>query len=153
MEKHEPPFRIIVPGKCFRFEATDNHHDIQFHQVEGLMVSEKITLANFKFIVQEVLDDLFKGQVDLSFRPSYFPFVTSGLEVFIRPKNKSHSQWLEVMGAGMVHPDLFKTVGYPPNLWQGFAFGLGVERITMIKYGIDDIRLFFNSDLRFLEQF
>ena len=163
MEKHQPPFRIIVPGKCFRFEATDAHHEFQFHQVEGLMVAENISLANFKFIIREVIEDIFKHQVELRFRPSYFPFVTPGLEVDIKLKSrqrrgspkaaKANNEWLEIMGAGMIHPQLFKNVGYEANRWQGFAFGLGVERIAMIKYGIDDIRLFFGSDIRFLEQF
>jgi len=167
MEKHQPPFRIIVPGKCFRFEATDAHHEFQFHQVEGLMVGENISLANFKFIIRDIIEDIFKHQVELRFRPSYFPFVTPGLEVDIKIKSrptrarlaqrswaaKANDEWLEIMGAGMVHPQLLKNVGYEANRWQGFAFGLGVERIAMIKYGIDDIRLFFNNDIRFLEQF
>jgi phenylalanyl-tRNA synthetase alpha chain len=153
MEKYQPPFRIIVPGKCFRFEATDAHHEFQFHQVEGLMVGENISLANFKFIIREVIEDIFKHQIELRFRPSYFPFVTPGIEVDIKAKSKKENKWLEIMGAGMVHPDLFKAVGYENNFWQGFAFGLGVERIAMIKYGIDDIRLFSSSDIRFLEQF
>lgn len=167
MEKHQPPFRIIVPGKCFRFEATDAHHEFQFHQVEGLMIGENISLANFKFIIRDIIEDIFKHQVELRFRPSYFPFVTPGLEVDIKIKSrptrarlaqrswaaKANDEWLEIMGAGMVHPQLLKNVGYEANRWQGFAFGLGVERIAMIKYGIDDIRLFFSSDVRFLEQF
>lgn len=153
MEKHQPPFRIIVPGKCFRFEATDTHHEFQFHQVEGLMVGGNISLANFKFIIREVIKDIFKHQVELRFRPSYFPFVTPGLEVDIRIKSRANNKWLEIMGAGMVHPQLFKNIGYEANQWQGFAFGLGIERIAMIKYGIDDIRLFFGSDVRFLGQF
>jgi len=159
MEKHQPPFRIIVPGKCFRFEATDAHHGFQFNQVEGLIVGENISLANFKFIIREVIEDIFKHQVELRFRPSYFPFVTPGLEVDIKLKQKTRNkkqntnEWLEIMGAGMVHPQLLKNVGYEANRWQGFAFGLGVERIAMIKYGIDDIRLFSSSDIRFLEQF
>jgi len=153
MEKHQPPLRIIVPGKCFRFEATDAHHEFQFHQVEGLMIGENISLANFKFIIREVIEDIFKHQVELRFRPSYFPFVTPGLEVDVKMKSKANNEWLEIMGAGMVHSQLFKNVGYETNHWQGFAFGLGVERIAMIKYGIDDIRLFFGSDIRFLEQF
>ena len=153
MEKHQPPFRIIIPGKCFRFEATDVHHEFQFHQVEGLMVGENISLANFKFIIRGVIEDIFKHQVELRFRPSYFPFVTPGLEVDIKIKSKSNDEWLEIMGAGMVHPQLFKNIGYEANQWQGFAFGLGVERIAMIKYGIVDIRLFFGSDIRFLGQF
>jgi len=159
METHQPPFRMIVPGKCFRYEATDASHEIQFHQIEGLMVGENISLSNFKAIIEEVVKDIFKQQVLVRFRPSYFPFVSPGVEVDIKLKQKVRSkkqdtnEWLEIMGAGMVHPDLFKRVGYATNHWQGFAFGLGVERIAMIKYHIDDIRLFFSSDIRFLEQF
>ena len=170
METHQPPFRIIVPGRCFRYEATDTTHEIQFHQVEGLMVGKNISLANFKAVIEEVVKDIFKQKVLIRFRPSYFPFVAPGVEVDIkikskvkspargeprqrRQKSKKESEWLEIMGAGMVHPDLFKRAGYKNNCWQGFAFGLGVERIAMIKYGIDDIRLFFGSDIRFLEQF
>jgi len=159
METNQPPFRIIVPGKCFRYEATDASHEIQFHQIEGLMVGENISLSNFKAIIEEVVKDIFKHKVLVRFRPSYFPFVSPGVEVDIKLKQKGRSkiqdanEWLEIMGAGMVHPDLFKRVGYVTNRWQGFAFGLGVERIAMIKYHIDDIRLFFSSDIRFLEQF
>ena len=160
METNQPPFRIIVPGKCFRYEATDASHEIQFHQIEGLMVGENISLSNFKAIIEEVVKDIFKQKVLIRFRPSYFPFVAPGVEVDIKikPKTKNqrskiHNEWLEIMGAGMVHPDLFKRAGYVTNRWQGFAFGLGIERIAMIKYHIDDIRLFFSSDVRFLEQF
>jgi phenylalanyl-tRNA synthetase alpha chain len=175
METHQPPFRIIVPGRCFRYEATDPSHEIQFHQVEGLMVGKNISLANFKAVIEEVVKDIFKQKVLIRFRPSYFPFVAPGVEVDIKLNSKAcpersrriktqnsklnkrlkikENEWLEIMGAGMVHPDLFKRVGYKNNCWQGFAFGLGVERIAMIKYGIDDIRLFFGSDIRFLEQF
>ena len=159
METHQPPFRIIVPGKCFRYEATDASHEIQFHQIEGLMVGENISLSNFKAIIEEVIKDIFKQKVLVRFRPSYFPFVSPGVEVDIKLKQKTKNkkqdtnEWLEIMGAGMVHPDLFKRAGYANNRWQGFAFGLGVERIAMIKYHINDIRLFFSSDVRFLEQF
>jgi len=159
METHQPPFRIIVPGKCFRYEATDASHEIQFHQIEGLMVGENINLSNFKAIIEEVVKGIFKQKVLVRFRPSYFPFVSPGVEVDIKLKKETKKkiqdtkEWLEIMGAGMVHPDLFKRVGYEANRWQGFAFGLGVERIAMIKYHIDDIRLFFSSDIRFLEQF
>lgn len=157
METHQPPFRIIVPGKCFRYEATDASHEIQFHQIEGLMVGENISLSNFKAIIEEVVKDIFKQKILVRFRPSYFPFVSPGVEVDIKLKTKNKKQitneWLEIMGAGMVHPDLFKRAGYANNRWQGFAFGLGVERIAMIKYHIDDIRLFFSPDVRFLEQF
>ena len=159
METHQPPFRIIVPGKCFRYEATDASHEIQFHQIEGLMVGENISLSNFKAIIEEIVKDIFKQKVLVRFRSNYFPFVSPGVEVDIklkqevRNKKQETNEWLEIMGAGMVHPDLFKRVGYATNRWQGFAFGLGVERIAMIKYHIDDIRLFFSSDIRFLEQF
>jgi len=160
METNQPPFRIIVPGKCFRYEATDASHEIQFHQIEGLMVGENISLSNFKAIIEEVVKDIFKQKVLIRFRPSYFPFVAPGVEVDIKikpktknQKSKIHNEWLEIMGAGMVHPDLFKRAGYVTNRWQGFAFGLGIERIAMIKYHIDDIRLFFSPDVRFLEQF
>lgn len=159
METHQPPFRIIVPGKCFRYEATDASHEIQFHQIEGLMVGENISLSNFKAIIEEVIKDIFKQKVLIRFRPSYFPFVSPGVEVDIKLKPKTRNkkqntnEWLEIMGAGMVHPDLFKRAGYVNNRWQGFAFGLGVERIAMIKYHIKDIRLFFSPDVRFLEQF
>lgn len=152
METHEPPFRIIVPGRTFRHEATDFHHDIQFHQVEGLMVSSSVSFSNFKFIVEEFLKAIFKKEVEIRFRPSYFPFVTPGVEVDIKLKSKNNNKWIEIMGAGMVHPELFKTVGYKKKV-SGFAFGLGVERIAMIKYQINDIRLFTLSDVRFLKQF
>jgi len=166
MEEHRPPFRIIIPGKCFRHEATDASHEIQFFQIEGLMVGENIALANFKAIVSEVIKDIFKQRVSVRFRPSFFPFVSPGIEVDIKIKKNQKptpsgtkgskvkdEKWLEIMGAGMVHPELFRRVDYENNRWQGFAFGLGIERIAMIKYKINDIRLFFNPDIRFLEQF
>jgi len=158
METHQPPFRIIAPGRCFRYEATDVSHEIQFHQVEGLMVSEEVSLANFKFIIEEFLKTFFKKKIEIRFRNSYFPFVSPSLEVDIKIKDKKtksiyKDKWLEIMGAGMVHPELFEEVNYEKNRWQGFAFGLGVERLAMIKYNINDIRLFFSSDLRFLKQF
>jgi phenylalanyl-tRNA synthetase alpha chain len=156
MEKNQPPFRIIVPGRCFRYEATDASHEIQFYQIEGLMVGEDVNLSNFKAIISEIIKDIFKQKVSVRFRPSFFPFVSPGVEVDIKQEmqgGQSTDKWLEIMGAGMVHPDLFKRVGYENNRWQGFAFGLGIERVAMIKYKINDIRLFFNPDIRFLEQF
>lgn len=156
MEKNQPPFRIIVPGRCFRHEATDASHEIQFYQIEGLMVGENVNLSNLKAIISEVIKDIFKQKVSVRFRPSFFPFVAPGVEVDIKQETKgdqSIDKWLEIIGAGMVHPDLFKRVGYENNRWQGFAFGLGIERVAMIKYKINDIRLFFNPDIRFLEQF
>jgi len=149
METHEPPFQIIVPGRVFRFEAIDASHQINFHQVEGLMLGENISLANFKYIISEFFKKLFNGKVEMRFRPSYFPFVEPGLEVDIKLGGK----WLEVMGAGMVHHNVFDAVKYNPKFVKGFAFGLGLERLAMIKYNISDIRLFYENDLRFLKQF
>ncbi len=161
METHKPPFQIIVPGRVFRYEATDASHETNFHQVEGLMVGENVTLANFKFVIQEFFRKLFKKNLDIRLRPSYFPFVEPGLEVDIQCVKCGgkgcnvckESGWLEVMGAGMVHPRVFEAVHYNPRDLQGFAFGLGLERIAMIKYNIPDIRLFYSGDVRFIKQF
>lgn len=163
MEKHQPPLRIIVPGRCFRHEATDASHDVQFYQIEGLMVGQNISVVHFKGIVEEFLKKLFGPKVKTRLRPSYFPFTEPSFEVdimgsFDQPgpdaaERKKLGKWVEVMGAGMVHQNVFKAVGYPLRKWQGFAFGLGLERLAMLKYKIDDIRLFYSGDLRFLKQF
>ncbi len=151
MEKHNPPFQIIAPGRVFRYEATDASHEINFDQLEGLMVGKDVSLANFKFVVEQFFKKLFKGQnIEFRFRPSYFPFVEPGMEVDIKLKGE---KWLEVAGAGMVHRNVLKAVGYNPYEWQGFAFGFGINRLAMIKYKIPDIRLFYNGDLRFIKQF
>ncbi|MCX6813837.1 MAG: phenylalanine--tRNA ligase subunit alpha [Candidatus Azambacteria bacterium] len=152
MEKNNPPLRIIVPGRVYRYEATDASHEIQFHQIEGLMVDESISLANLKAVFEEFFKKFFnKRKVEIRIRPGYFPFVEPGIEVDI--KLGSNSEWLEVAGAGMVHPKVFKAAGYIPGQWQGFAFGLGLDRLAMLYYGINDIRLFYSSDFRFLRQF
>ncbi len=156
METHKPPFQIIVPGRVFRYEATDASHEINFYQVEGLMVGKHVTLANFKYIVETFLQQLFDGDVQFRFRPSYFPFVEPGIEVDIKLPKEHHRQggtWLEVMGAGMVHRNIFNAVRYDPREVQGFAFGMGLDRLAMIKYNIPDIRLFYSGDLRFVRQF
>lgn len=168
MENHKPPFQIVVPGRVFRYEATDASHEINFYQVEGLMVGKDVNLANFKFVIKEFFRRLFKKNVAIRLRPSYFPFVEPGLEVDVEcvkcggkavlPDGQGcnlckESGWLEVMGAGMVHPRVFESAGYNPRDLQGFAFGLGLERIAMIKYNIPDIRLFYSGDLRFIKQF
>jgi len=161
MQSHNPPFRIISPGRCFRHEATDATHEMQFYQIEGLVVSDDINLANFKFLIEQAVKEIFKKDLRVRFLPDYFPFVSPGIEVdisCIKCKGKgckvcSNTGWLEVMGAGMVHPKVFENVGYPMNRYQGFAFGLGLERFAMLKYGVDDMRLFNASDLRFLKQF
>lgn len=165
MESHKPPFQIIVPGRVFRYEATDASHEINFYQVEGLMVGESVSVANFKFVIEEFFKKLFGNKVEFRFRPSYFPFVEPGLEVDIRISGKfrrpsgsesrqlNSSGWLEVLGAGMVHPRVFEAAGYNPRDLQGFAFGVGLDRLAMIKYKVPDIRLFYSGDLRFIRQF
>ncbi len=149
MEKNNPPFRIIVPGRCFRHEATDATHEAQFYQFEGLMVGENVSAANFKGVIESFLTRFFGKGTEIRLRPGYFPFVEPGFEIDARLKG---GKWLEMMGAGMVHPNVLKNAGYTKK-WQGFAFGVGIERLAMIKYKVDDIRLFYSSDLRFLKQF
>jgi len=155
METHQPPFQIIVPGRVFRYEATDVSHEVNFYQVEGLMVGQSVSLANFKFIVEEFFKKFFNQKVEFRYRPSYFPFVEPGLEVDIKltTGDKNEDKWLEVMGAGMVHRKVFEIVNYDLDKVQGFAFGLGLDRLAMIKYKIPDIRLFYSGDLRFIKQF
>lgn len=149
MESHQPPFRIIAPGRVFRHEASDASHDMQFYQLEGLMVDKEISVANFKAVIGEFFRALFGNNAKIRLRPSYFPFVEPGFEIDMY----SNSGWLEMMGAGMVHPNVFKAAGYNPKDWQGFAFGIGLDRVAMMRYGVDDIRLFYGGDLRFLKQF
>jgi len=150
MEKNSPPLRIIVPGRCFRHEATDATHEAQFYQFEGLMVGEDVSAANFKGVIEGFLTRFFSKETEIRLRPSYYPFVEPGFDIDVRPKE---GKWLEMMGSGMVHPSVFKAAGYPAGKWQGFAFGAGIERLAMIKYKVNDIRLFYGSDLRFLKQF
>ena len=152
MENHRPPFQIIVPGRVFRYEATDASHEINFYQMEGLMVGTNVSLANFKYVIEEFFKKFFNDpDMQFRFRPSYFPFVEPGVEVDI--KRKGDSKWLEVMGAGMVHRNVLKATGYNPDEVQGFAFGMGTDRLAMLKYKIPDIRLFYSGGLRFIKQF
>ena len=161
MEKHEPPVRIISPGVVYRYEATDASHDIEFWQIEGLMVDRDVTAANFKAVIERFFSELFSKKIEIRLRPSYFPFVEPGFEVDISclqcgGKGCSvcgQSGWLEMMGAGMVHPNVFKAVGYNPKDVRGFAFGMGLDRLVMMKYKIPDVRLMRSGDLRFLSQF
>ncbi len=160
MKKKKPPLRIISAGKVYRRDS-DPTHSPMFHQVEGLLVDEDVKLADLKGVLAEFANRIFGGRRRTRFRPSYFPFTEPSLEVdveCVRCGGKGCSVckgtgWLEILGAGMVHPEVFKAVGYDSGKYVGFAFGLGVERITMLKYGIDDLRLFFENDLRFLRQF
>ncbi|MEK7642145.1 MAG: phenylalanine--tRNA ligase subunit alpha [Patescibacteria group bacterium] len=149
MQAHQPPFKIIVPGKVYRNEATDATHEAQFHQVEGLYIDEKVSLAELKGTLEYFFKKLFGDDVQMRFRPSYFPFVEPGVEVDIFYKGR----WLEVMGAGPVHENVLRTAGIDPEKYSGFAFGGGIDRLIMIKYGLDDIRLLYSGDLRFVNQF
>lgn len=161
METHKPPFQIVVPGRVFRYEATDASHEINFNQIECLMVGKDVNLTNFKYIIQEFFTRLFKKKLEVRLRPSYFPFVEPGLEIDIQCVKCGGkgcgickgSGWLEIMGAGMVHPNVLKAGGYDHREYQGFAFGLGTERIAMLKYNIPDIRMFYSGDLKFINQF
>jgi len=161
MEKHQPPFRIIAPGRIFRHEATDASHETNFYQIEGLMVGKDISAANFKAIIREFLSRFFNKPIKTRLRPSFFPFTEPSFEVDISClvcKGKgcsicSKTGWLELMGAGMVHPNVLKAGGINPKNWQGFAFGVGMDRLAMMKYKIDDVRLLYSGDLRFLKQF
>ncbi|OGZ17360.1 MAG: phenylalanine--tRNA ligase subunit alpha [Candidatus Nealsonbacteria bacterium RBG_13_36_15] len=161
MEKNNPPLRIIVPGRIFRHEATDASHEINFYQVEGLMIDKKVSAANFKAIIQEFFKRFFGKETKIRMRPSYFPFTEPSFEVDMSCLNCrgegcpvcSQTGWLEMMGAGMVHPTVYKATGLNPKYWQGFAFGIGMDRLAMMKYKINDIRLFYGGDLRFLNQF
>ena len=150
MQKHAPPLRIISIGRVFRHEATDASHETNFYQCEGLMVGEDINFAHLKYIITEFFKQFFGTVAAIRFRPSYFPFVEPGLEVDIKIQT---SQWLEVMGAGLVHSRVFEAVHYDPKKVRGFAFGMGLDRLAMIKYSIPDIRLLYNGDLRFINQF
>lgn len=152
MEKHNPPLRIIAPGRIFRYEATDASHEINFYQLEGLMVGKQVSVANFKAIIEEFYRQFFEKPVSIRLRPSYFPFTEPSFEIDMRPP-AGGSGWLEIMGAGMVHPNVFKAVGYIPREWQGFAFGMGLDRLAMMKYHIPDIRLLYSGNLHFLGQF
>lgn len=151
MLSHKPPFQMISPGRVFRYEATDATHETNFHQIEGLVLGKDISLANFKFIIEEFFRQFFAGKkIEVRLRASYFPFVEPGVEVDVRIDS---SRWLEIAGAGMVHPKVLEEGGVDPKKWQGFAFGFGMERLAIIKYGIPDIRLFMSGDTRFIKQF
>jgi phenylalanyl-tRNA synthetase alpha chain len=163
MESTQPPVRVVVPGKCYRYEATDATHEWHFYQVEGLAVDVGITFADLKGTLFEFARRLFGNERKVRFRCDYFPFVEPGVDMSIDCfacngegggcRICRDSGWIEIMGAGMVHPRVLAGVGYDPEKYTGFAFGLGPERIAMLKYGIEDIRLFYSNDLRFLSQF
>lgn len=163
MEGKQPPFKMICYGKVFRNEATDATHEMVFHQLEGLMIDKEVTMVDLKSTLNTFFDKFFERNVTVRFRPSFFPFVEPGLEVDISCFKCNGGEsgcpickgtgWVEIAGAGMVHPKVLEGVDINPEKWRGFAFGLGVDRIVMMKYGIDDIRLLYSGDLRLVNQF
>jgi phenylalanyl-tRNA synthetase alpha chain len=155
MEKQPPPVRIIVPGRVYRRDNADATHNPTFQQVEGLYVDKGVTAADLKGTVEFVFRELMGEDVKIRFRPHYFSYTEPSFEIdFSSPlTRKMGKEWLEIAGCGMVHPQVFENVGYDPEIWTGWAFGFGIERIAMIRYGINDIRLFYENDVRFLRQF
>ena len=149
-EGRKPPIKIIAPGKVYRPDATDATHSFMFHQIEGLCVDQNISFAHLKGVLYEFAKQFFGDGTELRFRPHFFPFTEPSAEVDIRWEGKG---WLEILGAGMVHPKVLKEGSIDPAKWTGFAFGMGVERMAMLKFGVQDIRDFFHNDLRFLRQF
>lgn len=161
MEAGTPPFRTLAPGRTYRRDAVTSRHSPVFHQVEGLVIDRRVTFTDLKGTLTEFSRRMFGEDIRMRFRPDFFPFVEPGAEVAISCfvcrgrgcRLCSGSGWLEILGAGMVHPQVLRNGGHDPAVWQGFAFGMGIERIAMLKYGIDDIRYFLENDLRFLKQF
>jgi phenylalanyl-tRNA synthetase alpha chain len=155
MEKQAPPVRIIVPGRVYRRDNADATHNPTFHQIEGLYVEKNVTVGDLKGTVEFVFRELMGSDVKIRFRPHYFSYTEPSYEIDFTNAmvKKMGKDWLEIAGCGMVHPQVFETVGYDPEVWTGWAFGFGIERIAMLRYGINDIRLFYENDARFLKQF
>lgn len=149
MEKQQPPIRIIAPGRTYRNDY-DQTHTPMFHQMEGLLIDKDIHFSHLKGMLHDFLHCFFEDEMEIRFRPAYFPFTEPSAEVDIKMKN---GKWLEVLGCGMVHPQVLKNVGIDPDVYTGFAFGMGIERLTMLRYGVTDLRAFFENDVRFLKQF
>ncbi|MEM9336665.1 MAG: phenylalanine--tRNA ligase subunit alpha [Patescibacteria group bacterium] len=156
MEAHGAPVRIIVPGKTFRNEATDATHEAQFYQLEGLYVDKGVHLGHLKGTLEHFFSKFFSGKTEVRFRPSFFPFVEPGVEVdmkLLEGEGKLVGKWIEVMGAGMVHPNVLRDSGIDPDVYSGFAFGMGIDRLGVMKYGVEDVRDYYTGDLRFVNQF
>jgi phenylalanyl-tRNA synthetase alpha chain len=161
MQNEKPPLRVIAPGRVYRADEVDVSHSPMFHQIEGFLVDDQVSFAQLKYVLVYFAKRLFGEKAKLRFRPSFFPFTEPSAEVDVSCsvcdaagcRLCSGRGWLEVLGAGMIHPKVFESVGYDPETTTGFAFGMGVERIAMLKYGIHDIRLFYENDTRFLRQF
>ena len=161
MEGNKPPLKVIAPGRVYRNETIDQSHAAEFHQIEGLYVDTNVSMADLRKDVEIFTQQLFGSKTKVRFRPHFFPFTEPSAEVDMSCFNCSgkgcslcgQSGWIEIMGAGMVHPNVFRAVNYDPEIYSGFAFGLGVDRVAMLRYGIDDIRHFLNNDIRFLSQY
>jgi phenylalanyl-tRNA synthetase alpha chain len=155
MKSQPPPVRIIVPGRCYRRDNADATHNPTFQQIEGLYVDKNVTVGDLKGTVEFVFKELLGEETKIRFRPHYFSYTEPSFEIDFSNKlvKKLGKEWLEIAGCGMVHPAVFEIVGYDPEIWTGWAFGFGIERIAMIRYGINDIRLFYENDTRFLKQF
>ena len=150
MRQNKPPIRIVVPGKVYRNEATDSTHEAQFHQLEGLCVDKGITLEHLKGTLLTFLQKFFNDEnIEVRFRPGYFPFVEPGVELDMKYKGK----WIELLGSGMVHPTVLRNGGIDPEIYSGFAFGVGLDRLVMMRHNADDVRKFYDGDLRFVNQF
>ena len=156
MDSHEPPIRIIVPGKTFRNEATDATHEAQFHQLEGLYIDKGVHMGHLKGTIEYFFSKFLGGDVEIRFRPGFFPFVEPGVEVdmkLLSGTSKLVGKWIEGIGAGMVHPNVLREGNIDPKEYSGFAFGMGIDRLAVMKYGIDDVRHLYTGDLRFVNQF
>ncbi len=156
MEANEPPIRMIVPGKVFRNEATDATHEAQFYQLEGLHIDKGAHLGHLKGTLEYFFSRFFSGRTEVRFRPSFFPFVEPGVEVDMKlldGDSKLAGKWIEVMGAGMVHPNVLRNCSIDPEVYSGYAFGIGVDRLGVMRYGVEDIRDYYTGDLRFVNQF
>lgn len=151
LEKHRPPIRVIVPGKVFRNEATDATHEAQFHQLEGFCLTEDTSLADMKGTIDTMLRQLFGDSIEVRYRPNFFPFTEPSLEVDM--KRVGDSSWVEMIGCGMIHPQVLSRAGIDPAKYRGFAFGMGIDRIAMLRYQFGDVRLLYKADLRFITQF
>ena len=160
-EEHKPPIKIIAPGKTYRHEATDATHEAEFHQVEGLFIDKGVSMATLKGVLEEFFTKFFETKTNIRLRPSYFPFVEPGVEIDIscfKCAGKGcnickQTGWIEVFGAGLVHPTVLNNMKIDSNKYSGFAFGGGIDRLAMLKYGINDVRLFYSGDLRLINQF
>ncbi len=161
MKKMKPPIRIVIPGKTYRYETTDASHEINFYQIEGLYIDENVSVANLKAVLQRFLKEFFKREVEIRLRPSYFPFTEPSFEVDMLCtvcggkgcSSCKRTGWVELLGSGIVHPNVIKNGGLDPDKYKGFAFGMAIDRLAMMKYKVNDIRLFHSGNLKFLKQF